>query len=454
MNVDQQVQECPANIVAEPTDNDVLCGRGGSINSHPGNERFRQLVEKRKRIYLTARFKREKRLIASSIVSEIRALSPPGRFLTRVNGQWESIGDEKARDKTSQALRENAPSIRAEIETEIHVQRAAMHQEEAHHGHYANHAGYGPPPPPHAHTTEYPHYYGYASHPPPPPPPPQGYYDPHGHWITHPTYMYKTVVEQTADFVASGAEQFKDWTQSLRFSSNARVAPEKPITYTHERNKRVKFVNTTADFDDEPLSTLDDDNHTSLMSQFTNNILGSFAGSWDASQLCGYDNNLPPAMPNAPPEDTTMEHVVDEDIYWEGQEVTLVAPPSPPPDTRMPPPTRKRQQQQQHQPQGSVGLSSIGSSCHSWLPLEQFGFKSSPTASMDMHETYSASSLGGGSLTRVFEEPSPRWSASRGGSQLSVDLQMDDASFLSKSSSKLGSVGSFGSHKMAWESRE
>lgn len=35
-------------IVKETHDNDVLCGRGGSINSHPGNERFRRLVETKK----------------------------------------------------------------------------------------------------------------------------------------------------------------------------------------------------------------------------------------------------------------------------------------------------------------------------------------------------------------------------------------------------------------------
>lgn len=94
-------------LVDTPHENDVLCGRGGSINSHAGNERFRELVEKRKRVYLTARFKREKRLIASSIVTEIRGLDPPGRFLAKEGktGKWKDIGDEKARDKTSQALR-------------------------------------------------------------------------------------------------------------------------------------------------------------------------------------------------------------------------------------------------------------------------------------------------------------------------------------------------------------
>lgn len=99
----------------QPHENDVLCGRGGYINSHPGNERFRELVEKRKRVYLAARFKQEKRLVANSIVSDIRDIE--GRFLAKNNntGEWYDIGDEKARDKTSQALRENAPTIRAEI---------------------------------------------------------------------------------------------------------------------------------------------------------------------------------------------------------------------------------------------------------------------------------------------------------------------------------------------------
>mmetsp|Transcript_26365 Transcript_26365/g.38945 ORF Transcript_26365/g.38945 Transcript_26365/m.38945 type:complete len:662 (-) Transcript_26365:79-2064(-) len=119
-------------IVEEPHDNDVLCGRGGSINSHPGNERFRQLVETKKRVYLTARFKREKRLIANGILAEINSLKPPGRFLTKdpKTGNWHDIGGEKARDKTSQALRENAPSIRAEIEVEINQQRAEMQRAE------------------------------------------------------------------------------------------------------------------------------------------------------------------------------------------------------------------------------------------------------------------------------------------------------------------------------------
>lgn len=154
------------NFVKEPNDNDVLCGRGGSINSHPGNERFRQLVEKRKRVYLTARFKREKRLIANSILSEIRSIDPPGRFLSRdpVTGSWYDIGDEKARDKTSQALRENAPSIRAEIEVEINQQRAEMQRVEDEEAAMA----VSPPGPPHPYYRQpwgyYAPYHGYGQY--------------------------------------------------------------------------------------------------------------------------------------------------------------------------------------------------------------------------------------------------------------------------------------------------
>jgi len=180
--------------VDTPNPNDVLCGRGGNINSHRGNEQFRSFVEKRKRVYLTARFKREKRLIASSIVNEIRDMDPPGRFLARkgsmknISGYWYDIGDEKARDKTSQALRENAPSIRAEIETEINQQRAEMRRQDtvvvdqqpsSSSKTAANDSSYPPPPPPlgHHHANGHGgpiHQHGQGQqqhiHPPPPPP--------------------------------------------------------------------------------------------------------------------------------------------------------------------------------------------------------------------------------------------------------------------------------------------
>jgi len=102
--------------IRAPHSHDVLCGRGGGTNNHIGNENFRDLVNEKKRQYLNSS-KREKPLVSKSIVEAIRRLSPPGRFLTKNDktGFWYDIGDQKAREKTSQALREGAPVIRKEM---------------------------------------------------------------------------------------------------------------------------------------------------------------------------------------------------------------------------------------------------------------------------------------------------------------------------------------------------
>ena len=103
-------------FIQTPHDNDVLCGRGGGTNHHPGNKQYRKLVEDRKRDYVNSS-KRGKPLLSRSIVEAVRTQDPPGRFLTKDDktGLWYDIGDQKAREKTAQALREGAPDIRKEI---------------------------------------------------------------------------------------------------------------------------------------------------------------------------------------------------------------------------------------------------------------------------------------------------------------------------------------------------
>ena len=104
------LQEIPSYISL----NDVLCGRGGLTNHHPGNIFFRNLVRTRQDEYLRAS-KRDKANVAKDIVDIIRNQEPPGRFLKKVSensNTWAEIGDRKAREKTSQALREGAPELR------------------------------------------------------------------------------------------------------------------------------------------------------------------------------------------------------------------------------------------------------------------------------------------------------------------------------------------------------
>jgi hypothetical protein len=109
----------PMRDIKEPHENDVLYGRGGGTNHHPGNKIYRKTVEDKKLDYVNSK-RLDKPLVALEIIREWRAQSPPGRFLKldEKTGLWHDVGDKKAREKTSQALREKAPEIRKKQEEE------------------------------------------------------------------------------------------------------------------------------------------------------------------------------------------------------------------------------------------------------------------------------------------------------------------------------------------------
>ena len=88
---------------------DILCGRGGLTNHHKGNKRFRDIVALHRPDYVRAP-KIQKPSVARVIVRAIRNGDPPGRFLKKdaTTGKWFDIGDKKAAEKTSQALREKS----------------------------------------------------------------------------------------------------------------------------------------------------------------------------------------------------------------------------------------------------------------------------------------------------------------------------------------------------------
>lgn len=103
--------------IENPLDHDVLGGRGGASYRHQGNMTYRKLVQLNKPKYALCQ-KMEKMKISKSIVQAIRSQEPPGRFLEKDSktGLWNDIGDKKAIEKTSQALREGQPDIRKNIE--------------------------------------------------------------------------------------------------------------------------------------------------------------------------------------------------------------------------------------------------------------------------------------------------------------------------------------------------
>jgi len=105
-------------------ENDIVCGRGGAALRHPGNLAYRKIVNINKTLYATC-LKAEKLRISKSIVAAIREIN--GRFLEREDGKipttledknpdgtpvtWCDIGDRRAIEKTSQALREGQPKL-------------------------------------------------------------------------------------------------------------------------------------------------------------------------------------------------------------------------------------------------------------------------------------------------------------------------------------------------------
>ena len=87
-------------LISELNPNDVLSGRGGRINNHPGNVAFRTIVENYKNEYLDPRTRKlEKAHVAARLVAQIRSSQPPGRFLKEDPGnpgKYVEIGDQKA----------------------------------------------------------------------------------------------------------------------------------------------------------------------------------------------------------------------------------------------------------------------------------------------------------------------------------------------------------------------
>ena len=69
----------PSNAVSAPDDNDVICGRGKSV-THPGNLKFRQLVQARKEEYKQAKRRDEKTRIAFEIVETLRNGAAGSRY--------------------------------------------------------------------------------------------------------------------------------------------------------------------------------------------------------------------------------------------------------------------------------------------------------------------------------------------------------------------------------------
>jgi hypothetical protein len=93
-------------IADDIREDDVLCGRGGRSNNHPGNKRYRQVVNDFRIMYQNTEAKTVKTDLSRAIVEHCCFYG--ARFLKTDNasGRYFVLTKAEARKKTSQALRE------------------------------------------------------------------------------------------------------------------------------------------------------------------------------------------------------------------------------------------------------------------------------------------------------------------------------------------------------------
>lgn len=99
------MQELPEGFQPGPCD--VICARGAFAKTHPGNIRFNELVALHLSSYSKATSRTEKSVVVSKIIDAIRDdASPEGGFVKQKQGRWYDAGEQVAREKVGQRLRD------------------------------------------------------------------------------------------------------------------------------------------------------------------------------------------------------------------------------------------------------------------------------------------------------------------------------------------------------------
>lgn len=113
MHTEPEDNECR---ILEPNENDILLGRGGKNNQHTGNNKFRELAKQYTMQYCIST-KKEKAALISKLVMKVHKMSPPGRFLRKIEtkASWKIVPMYVAREKASQVIRDAIAKSEDEI---------------------------------------------------------------------------------------------------------------------------------------------------------------------------------------------------------------------------------------------------------------------------------------------------------------------------------------------------
>ena len=103
----REIPEEKKYIAGKPTKDDVVAGRGGGSNNHPGNLAYWQKILPNRELYKKSQTNEDKTRVAQEIVDFIKSKS--GRFLQKEKGvgeRWFVLPDNIAIYKVKQALRD------------------------------------------------------------------------------------------------------------------------------------------------------------------------------------------------------------------------------------------------------------------------------------------------------------------------------------------------------------
>ncbi|CAB9524009.1 Nitrilase family, member 2 [Seminavis robusta] len=104
--------EMPHHYQLQPCD--VICGNKKETLTHPGNERFKVLMELRLQQYNRCTARQDKSDIVKEIINAVRDYD--GHFLRQTDeGRWVDVGNIKAREKCGHAIRDTLKRNRLKL---------------------------------------------------------------------------------------------------------------------------------------------------------------------------------------------------------------------------------------------------------------------------------------------------------------------------------------------------
>lgn len=112
MASNDDVKQLPSDF--QPTEFDIICGRGKGHYNRPGCKRLREIIRGFIPAYLAAKNKVDKSAVISRILDAVKSQNnSTTRFVKCKKGAWYEIGDDQAREKVGHTMRETIALLKS-----------------------------------------------------------------------------------------------------------------------------------------------------------------------------------------------------------------------------------------------------------------------------------------------------------------------------------------------------